>query len=74
MVAMATDHVCELCEAARITEWFHEDDECWITECEAYYVPMVVWKRHDPAPPPDVKARLHERLGEVVATHFEYDH
>ena len=21
---------CDLCEAARITEWFHEDDVCWI--------------------------------------------
>ena len=21
---------CDLCEAARITPWFHEDDICWI--------------------------------------------
>ena len=25
---------CDLCEAARITPWFHEDDVCWIAECE----------------------------------------
>lgn len=57
-----------------MTEWFHEDDECWIAECEACYVPMVVWKRHDNAPPDDVKTRLHERLAMVVHTHFEYEH
>ena len=21
---------CELCEAARLTPWFHEDEVCWI--------------------------------------------
>jgi len=25
---------CDLCEAARITPWYHEDDICWIAECE----------------------------------------
>src|SRR5689334_4093586 len=42
---------CELCEAARITPWFHEDDVCWIAECEACSVPIVVWKRHGAEPP-----------------------
>ena len=42
---------CELCEAARLTEWFHEDDDCWIAECESCSVPMVVWKIHDADPP-----------------------
>ncbi len=74
MAHMGTERVCELCEAARMSEWFHEDDECWIAECEACYVPMVVWKQHDNAPPADVKARLHERLAHVVATRFEYEH
>ena len=46
-----TEPACELCAADRVTEWFYEDDECWIAECEACYVPMVVWKRHDPNPP-----------------------
>ena len=50
---------CDLCEAARITEWFHEDDVCWIAECEICAVPMVVWKSHDPNPPDDVKAARH---------------
>lgn len=74
MADMGNERPCELCEASRMTEWFHEDDECWIAECEACYVPMVVWKRHDNAPPDDVKARLHERLATVVHTHFEYEH
>ena len=45
-----SDH-CDLCEAARITPWFHEDDLCWIAECEICAVPMVVWREHDPDPP-----------------------
>ena len=52
---------CELCDAARLTEWFHEDEECWIAECEACAVPMVVWRTHDPEPTVDVKDRLHAR-------------
>ena len=42
---------CELCEAARITEWFHEDDICWVAACEVCDVPMVVWKQHGNQPP-----------------------
>jgi hypothetical protein len=65
---------CELCEAARLTEWFYEDDACWIAECEACAVPMVVWRIHDPRPPREVKEALHARLAAVVASHFGYDH
>jgi len=65
---------CELCAADRFTEWFYEDDECWIAECEACSVPMVVWKVHDPTPPEDVRQRLHERLGSVIAIHFDEEH
>lgn len=42
---------CELCEAARLTPWYHEDDVCWVAECEACWSPMVVWRRHGTAPP-----------------------
>jgi hypothetical protein len=65
---------CDLCEEARITQWFHEDDDCWIAECEICAVPMVVWRNHDRRPPDDVKAVLHERLGRVVAEHFDFEH
>lgn len=65
---------CELCEAARITEWFYEDDACWVAECVICAVPMIVWKEHDPRPPAHVKAVLHERLALVVEEHFEFSH
>lgn len=64
---------CELCEAAKMSEWFYEDHECWIAECESCGVPMVVWRQHDPFPPDDVKIRLHDKLGEVVGEHFEFE-
>ncbi|CAB4556445.1 unannotated protein [freshwater metagenome] len=65
---------CELCEAARVTEWYHEDDLCWVAECEACFVPMVVWKRHDPNPPEEVRVVLHQRLGEVAARVLGYEY
>ena len=66
---------CELCEAAKMTRWYHEDDLCWIADCEICEVPMVVWKAHDPAPDEPTKALLHERLAVVVEEHFvDFDH
>jgi hypothetical protein len=70
----APERTCELCEAARLTEWFYEDDECWIAECDACAVPMVVWRTHHPEPPREVKEALHSRLATVVASHFGYEH
>ena len=61
---------CELCAAARLTEWFHEDDMCWVAECEVCSVPLVVWKRHDPSPDAATRARLHEVLLGVVDRYF----
>lgn len=57
---------CELCEAVPFTEWFHDDDLCWIAECDSCGVPMVVWRLHDPDPPPEIRAELHERLTAVM--------
>lgn len=34
-----------------MTDWFHEDDVCWIAECEVCAVPMVVWRWHGTEPP-----------------------
>ncbi len=65
---MANDIDCELCEASAFTEWFHADDMCWIAECDSCGVPMVVWRVHDPSPPPDIRARLHEVLTVVVGS------
>ena len=61
---------CELCAATPFTEWFYEDDECWVAECESCSVPMIVWRRHHPQPPTDVRRRLHERLTAVIGEHF----
>lgn len=65
------DPACELCEAAPLTERFHDDDTCWVAECESCSVPMIVWRRHDPVPPDDIRSLLHARLAEVVAQHFD---
>src|SRR4029078_10833133 len=65
---------CDLCEAARITEWFHEDDVCWIAECEICATPMVVWRVHHTEPHPVALEHMHARLAEVVGTHFEFEH
>ncbi len=65
---------CDLCEAAKLTEWFHEDDVCWIAECDICATPMVVWRHHGVAPPADQLAHMHDRLAIVVQTHFEFEH
>jgi hypothetical protein len=57
---------CELCEAARITEWFYEDDTCWVADCEICAVPMVVWKQHGKEPPDDDVAHMLAQLGRVA--------
>lgn len=60
------DDDCELCEAAAFTEWFHSDELCWVAECDSCFVPMVVWRQHDPAPSPDIRQALHDRLSAVM--------
>ncbi|MGI8793747.1 MAG: hypothetical protein ACR2H3_11320 [Acidimicrobiales bacterium] len=57
---------CDLCEAARFTEWFHEDDVCWIAECEVCSVPMVVWRWHGTEPPEADVEHMLSRLAEVA--------
>jgi hypothetical protein len=64
---------CDLCEAARLSTWYAEDDECWIADCEICEVPMVVWRTHAAAPPPDVLARLHDALRAVADVRFGPD-
>jgi hypothetical protein len=58
--------VCELCEAARITRWFYEDDVCWVADCEVCDVPMVVWKRHGARPPEAEVVHMLAHLGTVA--------
>lgn len=65
-MASASGANCELCEAARLTTWWYEDDVCWVAECEACSVPMVVWKRHATTPPAEVRDELLARLRAVA--------
>lgn len=64
---------CELCEAAPITPRLYEDEMCWAAECESCWVPMVVWKCHDPNPPEEVRAVLISRLAQVVDQHYGFE-
>ncbi len=57
-----------------MTEWFHDDDLCWVAECESCNVPMVVWKKHDPNPPEEVRVELIRVLGVVVEQHYQMEH
>ncbi len=64
------DDSCDLCEAARITPWFHEDDVCWIAECEICATPMVVWRWHGTRRRPTDLAHMHAELARVAGGEF----
>lgn len=61
---------CELCEAARFTHWYFEDDLCWVADCEVCSVPMVVWKEHGSQPDEVLVQMMLERLSMVAAERF----
>ena len=61
---------CDLCRAERRTRWYHEDDVCWIAECEICEVPMVVWRFHGTQPPAEHRAHMMDRLRDVAVTEF----
>lgn len=65
---------CDLCEAAKITPWYHEDDVCWVAECEICATPMVVWRFHGVEPPADHHAHMLERLAAAAHQAFVGDH
>lgn len=67
------DPDCELCEAARFTHWYFEDDLCWVADCEVCATPMVVWKQHGTEPPPDDVAAMLARLVEAGEQRFGPD-
>ena len=56
---------CDLCRAARITPWYHEDDICWVAECEVCDVPMVVWRFHGSEPPAEHLTHMRVRLRDL---------
>jgi hypothetical protein len=62
---------CELCEAARFTHWYHEDDVCWVADCEVCDCPMVVWKSHGTDAPEADVAHMMAALGDAAARRFD---
>ena len=58
---------CELCEAARLTPWYHDDEVCWVAECESCFVPVVVWRGHGASPPEDDVAHMLAQLERVAS-------
>jgi len=61
---------CDLCEAAAITFRYHEDETCWIADCEICDVPMVVWSKHGASPPDAELEHMLARLDEAAASRF----
>ena len=65
------DDDCLLCQAERITHWYHEDDLCWIADCTICATPMVVWRWHGVDPSPDDRAAMLARLSATADTIFD---
>lgn len=61
---------CDLCAAERLTRWYHEDDVCWVADCELCDVPMVVWRRHGTDPSPEDVAHMTAMLERAAAERF----
>lgn len=61
---------CDLCEAARMTTWYHEDEHCWVADCEICAVPMVVWRSHGAEPPDQVRYHMLAQLERVGNERF----
>lgn len=53
-----------------MTAWYHEDETCWIADCEVCDVPMVVWRQHGAAPPTEALAHMLDELSRVAAELF----
>ena len=65
------DPDCPLCEADRITPWHHEDDICWIADCEICATPMVVWRGHGTEPPQTERDHMMAELARIAETVFD---
>ena len=69
-MSVMSERTCDLCDAQRLTRWYHEDDVCWVADCEICDVPMVVWRSHGTDPPADVLAHMTAALGRVARERF----
>lgn len=64
------DEKCELCRAQKITEWYFEDETCWIADCEICETPIVVWQWHGAAPPQAEQDYMLEQLSKIATERF----
>ena len=62
---------CLLCAAERITPWYHEDDVCWVADCEICATPMVVWRWHGTDVPDEHREHMMARLATVADQVFD---
>ncbi|HSS11778.1 MAG TPA: hypothetical protein VLL25_17960 [Acidimicrobiales bacterium] len=53
-----------------MTTWYHEDEVCWVADCEVCDTPMVVWQHHGAEPPPDQVDHMLGALDRVAADRF----
>lgn len=65
----SSDESCLLCQAEQMTEWHHQDADCWIADCIVCRTPMVVWRFHG-LPDQHLERRLLERLERVAALRY----
>ena len=63
------DRDCLLCRAERITPWYFEDEECWVTDCMVCRTPMIVWRSHG-LPEGETEVRLLARLETIAAGRY----
>ena len=63
---------CLLCTAEHVTDWLHEDDDCWVAECMVCRTPMVVWRVHG-LPDRLREATLLSHLERVAADRYGQD-
>lgn len=56
---------CKLCKAKKKTRRYHEDSVCWIADCDACDVPMVVYKSHGTQPTPAHRGHMIKILFEL---------
>jgi hypothetical protein len=64
---------CDLCEAARMSTWYHEDTTCWVADCESCDVPIVVWNEHGSEPPGEAVDHMLAQLRRVASDRFGSD-
>ena len=69
MTRSSSPEDCLLCAAERVSDWQHEDDECWVADCVVCRTPMVVWRTHG-LPEPELEARLLAHLERIAAARY----